>query len=269
MAANGLDRAIVALGRSAAAAPEFYRRLAQGDLWFLIHYHPEVENSVMELKNGAPLPFVRLKDADGAVVPLFSSQARADEGLNKARVPPRTFSLGSLPAKVVLEVLGKAELRAVVNKNCATGEVIIPPNLMRELANGKALKPLGLGGKRAKPLAVTILDPADYPTYLIQPVFELMRQHRNFRAAWVFGPPADMAQPGKARVYYLMLLMEPRDEVLFHDFNMVVQAARGEACEVEMGVAEETNPEYVANLFRQAKPFYVAADYRPPSAAAA
>jgi len=42
----------------------------------------------------------------------------------------------------ILGSLGRAELRAVINKSCATGELIIPPNLMRELADGTALQPL-------------------------------------------------------------------------------------------------------------------------------
>jgi len=71
-----------------------------------------------------------------------------------------------------------------------------------------------------------ILNPADYPTDLIQPVFELLRRHKNFRAAWIFGATDAKPQPASGRGYQLLLLMEPRDAVIFHDLNMTVAAAR-------------------------------------------
>ncbi len=62
-----------------------------------------------------------------------------------------------------------------------------------------------------------------------------------------------------------MLLMEPRDETVFHDFNLIAQSAGG-GQPVHISLADEKNPESIASLFRQARPFYVAADYQPPVA---
>jgi hypothetical protein len=262
---NNLDRAIAAFQKSDAATPELYRELAQGEIWFLVPYHPEVENSVLQLKNGSPLPFARIKDGDGQVVPLFSSSQRLDEGLRKAKVPPRTFSAASMPARQALEILGHVGLRAIVNKACATGSITIPPELMRDLANGKALKPLAMATGETRQVVLTILDPSEYPTNLIQPIFELLRKHKNFRAAWVFGAPVVEGFPRDPNIYYVLVLMDPRDQVLFHDFNMVTQAATKGVLRVEISLADEKDAAYVASLFKQTKPFYVAADYRPPA----
>jgi hypothetical protein len=261
---NNLDKALSALQRSDAATPDFYRELAEGELWFLVTYHPEVENAVIQLKNGSPLPFARVKEGDGQVVPLYSSEERLNEGLKNGKVPPRTFSAASMPAKQALEIIGKVGLRAIVNKACSTGSIIIPPDLMRALADGTALKPRAMSTGETRQVTLTILNPADYPTNLIQPVFELVRRHKNFRAAWIFGPPAVAGKAIDGKTYYLLLLMDPRDEVLFHDFNMVVQAASKGTCTVEMSLADEKDPPYVASLFKQANPFYVAADYKTP-----
>src|SRR2546429_502863 len=85
-------------------------------------------------KLGLPLPFAMLEDGKDGIVPLFSSEARLEEALEKGRVPARTYSAASMPALQVLEILGKAGFRAVLNKSCATGEARIPPDLMRDLA---------------------------------------------------------------------------------------------------------------------------------------
>ena len=42
-----------------------------------------------------------------------------------------------------------------------------------------------------------IVNPADYPTHLIQPAFEIMRRHKNFRAAWVLSRIT--TEPGTAQ----------------------------------------------------------------------
>jgi hypothetical protein len=264
--ANDLDRAIVAVQRSKAGLPELYRQLAAGELWFLIPYHPEIEGELLELKNGSPLPFASLTDQQGEVVPLFSSEARLEEALDNGRVPARTYSVGSMPAVQVLEILGKVGLRAVINKSCATGQVLIPPNLMRDLADGSALAPMPLGERQHG--KAKILNPADYPTDLIQPVFELLRLHRNFRAAWVFGGTEAKAQPEKGRSYQLLILMQPRDAVIFHDLSMVVAGLRPKVHELGVGLIDEKDLDSIKQLFRKAAPFYTAADYtRPPEVA--
>lgn len=255
---NDLDRAIIALKRSKAATPEFYRQLAEGELWFLVHYHPEVEGEELELKNGSPIPFAVHQDEKGELVMLFSSEARVDEALKNGEVPPRTFSTGSMPARQILEVIGKAGLRAIINRSCATGAMTIPPDLMRDLADGSALKPSSLDNQERLQGRLKILNPADYPTGLVQAVFEFVRHHQKFRAAWIFSA---LTPPAKGRGYQLLFFMEPRDEVLFHDLNMTIQAARGDD-DIGLGLL---NDDEVARISRQAPPFYTARDYRAPN----
>ena len=61
--------------------------------------------------------------------------------------------------------------------------------------------------------------------------------------------------------YQLLFLMQPRDEKLFHDLNMTAQAARVKAkVEIELGLLNERDANYIAQLFSQAQPFYAAAD---------
>ena len=243
--------------------PELYRQLGRGELSFLVPYHPEVEGADMELTNGMTMPFSQIADKHGPVVPLFSSFDRAQEAMEKFQLPPRTYSVGSMAAKLVLEILGGAELRAVVNKGCKTGEVTIPADLMRDVASGKVFEPANLDGDEPEQRqTLKIVDPADYPTDLLQPAFEILRRHRNFRATWIFGFPNEESLPVEERRYQLLVLMEPRDEVIFHELAMVLGAVRVQMPNVESGLLDEKDHAYIGELFRNAAPFFTAVDYR-------
>jgi hypothetical protein len=262
---NDLDKAIMAFMRSKSALPEVLRCIREGDLYLLVPFHPEVANETMELKNGMPMPFARIQTKHGVAVVAFSSEARVEEGLKKGNVPPHTYMAAMMPALQALEIVGKMNLNLTVNKSCATGELTLPPKALRDMADGTALKPAGIDPAKTEQLRLDIVNPADYPTDLLQPVFELLRKHKHFRAAWIFtrtfeGQPAPAHKP-----YYILVLMEPRDAVIFHDFNLVAQSAKGKH-EVNVSLTQADGPEYIASLFRQVRPFYVAADYQPPAA---
>jgi len=59
-----------------------------------------------------------------------------------------------------------------------------------------------------------------------------------------------------------MLLMEPRDEALVHEVNLVAQAARPKTDDIKLGLVDETeDARYIGQLFAAAPPFFTAADY--------
>ena len=175
----------------------------------------------------------------------------------------------SMPSKQMLHILGSMEQHATLNHGCETGGLTIPPNLMRDVASGAAFAPdtEDVAEQHAR---LNILSAADYPTSWIQPLYEVLRQHRNFRVAWVFGVPPGAGLVG--RKYQVLVLMEPRDETISHELSMVLAATkvklRASENECELGYLPE-DPAYVAGLFQEAAPFYVAPDYPPPPGAKA
>lgn len=260
---NELDRAVVRMAKSYAALPDLMRCLSQGELWTLIPWHPEVEDAVMTLENGMQMPFSQFEDEKGAFVPIFSSFERAREAMKRARFPARTVCAAKLDAKILMHILGGANLRAEVNRGCKTGGLMIGPDMMRDIADGSALAPHEL--EPTKDVTFQKLDAADYPTNIVQSLFEVLRQHKNFRAAWIFGRPKSQPEPPNGRGYHLLVLMEPHDSVLSHDLNLVAQTAAGKLNEIELGYVPVNDGSYTAQLFASAEPFYVAADYeRPP-----
>lgn len=264
---NELDQAIVALGRSQAALPRFMRALGAGKLWFLTPYHPEVEDGEIELEPGMRSPFVELEDAAGAFVPIFSSGERLDEALRTAQAPPGSFAAGSMDAAALLEVLARMELRVVLNRGCSTGQVELPRNLMSDVADGSAFEVPPMDGP-AEQQTLTMIDPADFPTDLIQPVFEFVRQHENFRALWIFHHGEGKRTPAGGLRYQFVAHMEPRDAALYHDFQLVLASACKAPHEAASGCVNEGDAAYLAALWKLVKPFYVAVGHQPPPAAA-
>jgi hypothetical protein len=255
---NELDRAIYALSRSTAELPEVFRQLTQGHLCALVPYHPEIIDTTMEIENGSRFHFAMTKDEEGDAVMLYSSEARAEEGLKAGKVPLNTYATARMSAREMLEILGAMNLRGLLNRGCATGCFTMPADLMRDLASGAALEPRPLG-TQAQELSLKVIDPADYPTDLIQPVFELLRRHTQFRAAWVLRRP--QPTPAGGAHYQIMLLMDPRDETIVHDFNLVLVAACHEPDAVSFGLLHEHDHAYTQSLLNLAAPFYRAPDF--------
>jgi len=264
---SDLDRALVAAHRSPSGLPELCRQLTQGKLFMLIPHHPEFEeNDQFELVNGMQVPFVIQPEAKGGeVVLIFSSQERAQEGMHRGKVPPGTYRIVSMAAIQAMEVLGKVGLRALVNKSCAMPQLILPPELMRDIASGKVFHSSNVNSREMEEVNLRLLDPADYPTDLIQPAFEILRKHRQFRAAWIFTQPPTTTESTARRCYHFILLMDPLDDAVYNDFNLVLAGSHGPEVEVYHSPIDESDPVYVAKFFRRAHPFYVAADFAQPT----
>lgn len=253
---NELDQAILALRRSQAALPDFCRSLCKGELFLLIRYQPDLVDATLEIKNGAPFPFALLQTEQGETVPVYTSVERANEGLAKCQVPSMQFVIGSMPALQALEVVGKMNFSMTLNKGCSTGEIALPANMLRDLADGTAFRPRpGKGGE----FTLQLVAPQDFPTDIVQAAFELFRKHAGFKAAWLF---TRGDEPG---AYFLIAIMQPRDETLLHDLRLIVQSAGGKDHPVYAEALAETATEQIANLFQCGRPFYQAADYSPPA----
>jgi len=267
---NDLDRALVAAHRSPSAMPELCRQLTQGELFLLIPHHPEfAENDQIQLVNGMEMPFLRIAEGEGEgegeVVLIFSSEERAQEGLRRGKVPPGTCRIVSMTAIQALEVLGTVGLPAVVNKSCAMPQLILPPEFMLGIATGQVFRLSKVALAETEEVTLRLLDPADYPTDLVQPAFEILRKHRQFRAAWILTRPPVAATSPPGHTYQFIILMDPLDDGIYSEFNLVMSTAHRPEVEVYHSVIDNSDPVYIAKLFGHAHPFYVAADFGRPS----
>lgn len=236
--------------------------MVQGELCFLPTYHVGIQDEPLVVNKGELFPLALLRDEDGEFTPLFSSEARAEEGMRHGQVPMPTYLTGTLPAKQLLGMLAITPFGAVFNKGCLTGEIAIKAELIRDLASGQVFQPTENDPGRQQTGTVTPLDPADYPTELVQRAFEFMRRHQNFRAAWIWVVEV-AGRPG----YTIGVVMEPPDAGLFHDFNLAVHAGLSRDYGSYLRLLVEQNRDSYAEAIKMSPPFYTAPDYLPPPGA--
>ena len=101
------------------------------------------------------------------------------------------------------------------------------------------------------------MNPADYPTNFLQPLFEFLRRRDEVQAAWVFESP----QESEEKHYVFALLAVDAEEQLEQDFVVVAQNARPK--EVKFGVLM-LNPLEAAEraIIGKYLPFYAAPGFR-------
>ena len=262
---NALDEAISAMRNGPTGQPELYRQLSEGQLVALLPFHPELMDGEMEMEigPGSPFPFVVMNDAKkNPFVPVYSSLERFNVGLDRAKLPPRVAVASLVDGKTLMTVVGQAGLRAVVNWFCqSTGHVTVPPEIARGLGDGSALVPTGT--KNPETLTMWNVPAAQIPAALAKPILATLKKHRNFKVAWLFTAQKEPL-PSGGKDWRLLVVMEPRDDVVYHDLRIVANGARPEGAELRLGLHDEKDRDEIARLLRLSKPFYVAPDYKRP-----
>ncbi len=264
---NDLDRAISDMKRGPSAQPELYRRLSEGELWTIIPRRPAIEEVQFDFSQETELPLVALPHGKRKVIAVYSSEERLMEGLSRGKAPPETYAALAVPANVLLEAISRAGLDAAVNYFCqTTGQVIVPPDILRGLADGSALKPAKVTGKRPEVREwLKVVSPADYPTRMLQPLFELFKQDRSFRAAWIFEVPKTAPTTESGRHFKVLVLMDPRNDAIYHDVEVVLDAVPKDGNVISGGLLNEKDRRAIERTFGVAEPFFMAVDYERPA----
>jgi hypothetical protein len=106
------------------------------------------------------------------------------------------------------------------------------------------------------------LDPANYPTELTQAVFEFMKLHRSFVAAWIFTAPPDTPNLPPGILYRIAVAMNPPDPKLLEEASIVASVCQREADAAEFGLVG-TDPATLRKLAKLAEPFFVNPEFWP------
>ncbi|MBI2929365.1 MAG: enhanced serine sensitivity protein SseB C-terminal domain-containing protein [Verrucomicrobia bacterium] len=251
---NDLERAYAKSLRGPEGQPELFRQLRTSTVWFLIPYHPELEGT-LELKSGDRMTFKVWEGKEGQFVPIFTSRERAQRALRTVGGQAKQCCVAEMKGEWLFRALTSHPYGAALNPACGCGVTYLDRNAVRKIGDGSILEPFEPGPRAHG--KVQIVEPADYPTSFIQPVFRFLRERPEVRAAWLFRQePSTLA-----KTYYVFGLLVTGDaEAVKKDLAVVAHAE----CPPETGfgvTALNAKDPAVADIMAKFPPFYAAPDF--------
>lgn len=257
---NELERILAARNFGPQSYPQLFQLLRESALVFLLPYHPELQGSTVTVGNGDPLPkfVVWHSDPDGRRIPVFTSANCANEACKKIGARDRQFTFAEMQGKELFALLACQRDPIVINPACNTNATFLDLNAVKKLADGSILTPETGDMKHG---TVKIVDPADYPTDFLQPLFSFLRQRPQVKAAWLF---RELSQPGTPTCYVFVLKTTGDAPAVQRDFRVVASSTCPKGVEYGVTLLDPNNVELV-KATSSFTPFYAAPDYPAPS----
>jgi len=229
--------------------PELFRQLLAADLTIIV---PE----------GRRRSVILWKFEDEEVIPVFTSTARAREAIAAIDRAGRPLCLAQIAGGPLFKLLQGCGKAVIINPACNGAEMRLDPPVISRLANRSILRPCDEAEKATGDAVV--VDPADYPIEVMEPVFHFLRARPDVHAAWLLRMKP--AHAGDAGLYVFAVLSRDAGGRLEGDLMIVLDNAGSGKIPCGMTLLDPRNPSHAA-LINEATPFYAAPWYRPRAAA--
>jgi hypothetical protein len=256
---NALDRMLGAKDFGPQYFPELFRLLRDSPLIFLMPYHPELVDTEHSLQEGNAMPQFALWSSQdrGRTIPVFTSVACANAGCKTVGAPDNTYVFAEMVGKDLFDLLRRLPEAVAINPACPTSVLHLDGAALTKLADGSILQP---EPGEVKQSTANIMDPADYPTDFLQPLFCFLRTRPQVQAAWIL---RETEQPGAPVSYVFVLQLEGEAPEVERDFRLVARAACPKDAEYGLTLLDRKNKSMM-RMAKGSQPFYAAPGYRPP-----
>ncbi len=196
--------------------PEVIHLVRDAELVFLIPFHPEMEGE-MSLGHGDLLPPVviwRRPGGAGRCIPIFTSIKRAQEGCKTTRALPKQYTFCEMVGWQLFGMMRHREEGLALNPGTKLPSLYFNPFSVRAIAEGTTAHKSEETGSGT----VVMVEPDEYPTDFLQPIFSFFRERPEMEAAWLFRQP----DPPSGRTTYVFVLKVRGDSAaLESDFRIV------------------------------------------------
>jgi hypothetical protein len=253
---NDVERAIAGAMRGPQGYPALFRQLLAADLTVLMPYHPEMDGT-MEVGEGDQITVTFWKNGDEQVIPVFTSGERAQQALRAIGQKGQPWCLAEIGGDALFKILQSYHMKVVINPACPSGEMHLDANAVQKLADGSILQPTA-GTLECQGVARPV-DPADYPTDLLQALFEFLRSREDVQAAWILETQPEPGDPD--RQYVFALLAVDAGEELEQDFIVVAQNVRSREASYGVMLLDPRLATH-AKIIARISPFYAAPGFR-------
>jgi hypothetical protein len=253
---NELERLLAARDFGPHCYPTVFRLLRESRLVFLLPCHPELTGTQDTVGPGEPLPRFPIWESPetGRRIPIFSSAQRAKEGCKAAGAPDGTYALAEMSGRELFDLLACQPEPIALNPGCDTHVLFFSTSTARELASETRVEPVKSKRKQA---TASIVDPADYPTDFLQPLFRFLCGRPEAQAAWLLREDTKRGAPVS---YVFVLKVRGEAQELEADFRMVAGAACPKDVKYALAPFDPNNEELV-KLTAQFTPFFAAPGY--------
>lgn len=253
---NDLERLLTKPKFGPQDYPEMFRLLRETELVFLLPFHPELEGATMGLKNGDQLPpfVIWSSPTDGRRIPIFSSIDRAQEACRKTCSRENQYALCDMPGQQLFEILSCQPDAIAINPATSF------PALLMDIHGVKQLARRGPGQAEGEQKSgrVQLLTAADYPTKLVQALFQYLRECSGVRAAWL-AKDLGRTEPGTG---YIIMVLGACDQKKIQDGIIIVAGSSIDKDEtLHVGFMDGDNAAALAET-EKFTPFYAAPDYK-------
>ena len=193
---------------------------------------------------------------------MFTSEERAEQALKATGKPANRQNVLRMKGEELFRAIAarKPPCGMVINPACGTGEMLLDHAAVKLLADGSILKPLR--PEKREEGVVRIVEPADYPTRLLEPLFQYLRRCASVRAAWLFRHQT--ALPSAEPTYIVGLLMADGGHARRVEQDLIVVSKGVRPIVNCSATVLNLNDPAVAAATAKFAPFYAAPDYSPP-----
>ena len=255
---NDLERLLRKPKFGPESYPELFRLLRESKLAFLLPYHPEMEGSI-GLKNGDSLPpFVVWKNPqDGCHIPIFTSLERAQEACAKTRSRAKQYVICEMLGRELFHLLSVQEHPITLNPATSMPVLFLDLNGVKAVARVRKSNE----DQPEQQGRVQLLTAADYPTDLVQALFQYFRQCPEVQAAWI-SKLIERTEPGTV---YVLLTLATGERKKLQDATLIVAGSACKKGETMHMHFIEPGPSPFPVMQTNFPPFYAAPNYKTPN----
>ncbi|HEY0552532.1 MAG TPA: enhanced serine sensitivity protein SseB C-terminal domain-containing protein [Verrucomicrobiae bacterium] len=256
---NDLERLLATPKFGPQSYPEMFRLLRESELAFLLPYHPEMEGGTIGLKNGDRLPpfVVWESKADGRRIPVFSSIERAQEACKKTGSHEKQYVICEMKGQELFHLISCQEHPIVLNPATTANALFMDMNGVKQIANVPDAQADPAAGKEEG--RVQLLAAADYPTDLVNAIFQYLRQRTDVQAAWL-ATVMNRTEPGTA---YIVLVLTNGDQKKLQEGIIIVAGSvlpqKDDTCYVGF---VDTNDRQLMAAAAKFPPFFAAPGFK-------
>ena len=248
--------------------PALFAAMLETDLYTVVPRGNSTRPADMVARpQGKNLEFIRWASGGEEYFFVFTSLRMALLGRRKikSKVP---LLIIALPGPELLRKMHRQGVGMALNPWADEYELLCNDKVVEGILDGSLLHSEDAPEEERVSGMVLALKPEDYPTSLVQPVFELLKTRPEVQAGWVLHPVEEKKRGEK---YYLFGLLTTAEDTraLEHAVLTVlgmVDFDHQEGARFSVTIMDYGNPGH-AGLMREFVPFYAAPGYQAPSAA--